>query len=206
MRQLTVALLLLFVSCPAFAAILNPWLDGTDQVRFAKYVEICRKVEVVVNSMEFKDRVVAMKFTTTKRTGHEVIAFMDVGSETLTPDPNFMWDWGVGFYYKKGTRVIGWTNGKIPTVWINKAKFDYMSDPEIAANIVHEYLHKLGFDHASAKDHKSVPYAVGYLVRELMKSTPAPVPEPVEPNPAPEPTPAPRPVCGWWCRLTSIFR
>lgn len=178
----------------SWSVTLKPTLDGTDQIRFAKYMESVVAAEKVVNSAGFRARVGAMVFTSTKMSGLQVLQKMDEASEILKPGKDGIWDWKVGFYYKKGTRVIGWTNAGIMTVWVNKHKFDSMELAEISANVVHEYLHKIGFDHASAKDHKSVPYALGYLVRDMIRAGPTPAP-----NTTPAPTAVPR--RSWWRRL-----
>jgi hypothetical protein len=38
---------------------------------------------------------------------------------------------------------------------------------EVAGNLAHEWTHKLGFGHESAAEHDSVPYGIGYIVREM---------------------------------------
>jgi len=37
----------------------------------------------------------------------------------------------------------------------------------VAGNLAHEWTHKIGFDHKSAAEHDSAPYAIGYIVDEL---------------------------------------
>lgn len=169
-RKISIVLGLLVLSTPAFAITLKPVLDGSDQGRFMRYLDATREVEKVVNSQEFKDRVLGKTFTSTKLSSPEILEKIGQAEELLIPGKNGIWEWKVGFYYSPGSRVIGWTNGQILTVWVNTAKFDEFEISDIAGNITHEYLHKIGFDHASAKDRTSVPYAVGYIVRDLVKS------------------------------------
>lgn len=183
-----------FAEAPVFSLKLRPTLDGSDQVRFARYMEAVREAENAMNTVEFTNKVIDMKFTSTKLSGPEVLWKMDEAEELLIPGKNKIGEWKVGFYYKKATRVIGWTNGKILTVWVNTAKFDHMEIWEISANVAHEWLHKLGFDHSSASDHKSVPYAIGYLVRDLVKKNMTKKPDPVPDLPQVEPVPTPDPV------------
>jgi hypothetical protein len=60
--------------------------------------------------------------------------------------------------------VIGYTNESTQWQWIYNWFFKSSSIEEIASNIVHEYCHKLGFDHdfrATLNREHSVPYAVG---------------------------------------------
>jgi hypothetical protein len=50
-------------------------------------------------------------------------------------------------------------------------KYFYVYTPyQVAGNLTHEWLHKLGFDHDVASTPArpySVPYAVGYILRDL---------------------------------------
>lgn len=205
-KTTAIALGLLFLSTSAFAGVkLNPVLDGSDQVRFMRYLDATREVEKVINSEEFKGLIYERQFTFTKKSPGEIFASIYAGEELLKPGKDGVWDWKVGFYYKKFTKVIGWTNPKTMTVWVNTAKFDTYELWDIADNITHEYLHKIGYDHATAKDHESVPYAVGYIVRDLVKknltSPPVIVQIPIK-DPVKDPAPTRR---SWWVRLRSYL-
>lgn len=211
-RSITLLLSLLF-SFAAFAVELRPIYEGPSQhlKRFARYVELCNRAEEIVNSALFREEMLKKEFAYTDKTSAEVLEAMLAGSELLIRDANGVWNWEVGFYYKKRTKVLGWTNASILTVWVNTAKFDYMDDEEVMANIVHEYLHKIGFDHRSAKDWKSVPYAVGYLVEEIARkkiklpepNSPAPT-KPIEQETSTQPEKTPR--RSWLNRLRSWLR
>lgn len=162
----------LLASFAGFGVELKPVYKGPEQheQRAARYLSLCDKVEEIVNSEVFKQKVLEKKFTSTQKTSAEVLETIYSASETLLPGSNGIWEWELGFYYKKNSKVIGYTTAKILTVWVNTAKFDFMDDYSVMANITHEYMHKIGFDHASASDHKSVPYAVGYLVEEIARN------------------------------------
>jgi hypothetical protein len=179
---------------------LVPKLEGSDLTRFSRYLECAGQAEAIVNGDELKKRILAYRFTSTDRSPADVIADMEAGSEILSPLPDSVWNWKVGFYTKWGSRVIGWTNPKIDIVWINKPVWDKMDCPAIMANIVHEYLHKIRYGHKSAKDHSSVPYAVGYMVEAIARDPALKLPEP-EIKPLPEVSKNPRK--SWLSRLRS---
>ena len=58
-------------------------------------------------------------------------------------------------------------------VWTNDKFFTTNSLGKVAGNIVHEWTHKLGFEHdfnSTARRNYSVPYAVGNIIQELVDS------------------------------------
>jgi hypothetical protein len=70
-------------------------------------------------------------------------------------------------YYNPFSRVIGYTSGETNLIHINWRFFKNYQPSNVAANLAHEWVHKLGFDHASAKEHDSAPYAIGYIVGDM---------------------------------------
>jgi hypothetical protein len=93
-------------------------------------------------------------------------------AETLQPAKNNTMDLGVKLYYEAST-IIGYTNGSITYINVNTKFFDQFAINDVAGNLFHEWLHKLGYVHDFASTPQrpySVPYAVGYLVRDIGKS------------------------------------
>jgi hypothetical protein len=132
-------------------------------------------LEVVLNSQEFKHRIVNFKnsqgeakFASNAALSNEEIfmALME-GRETLQPDTPGEMNLYLKLYNNPFSRVIGWTSPQINTIHINWKYFRKYGPHEVAGNLAHEWAHKLGFDHRSASEHDSVPYAVGYIVIEL---------------------------------------
>lgn len=146
--------------------------SGTSEAKLEKAFEV---VEKVVNSEEFKNRVLNFKNTKGERafasnkglTNEEIYAqFMD-GRETLQQDtPNEM-NFYLKLYNKSWSKVVGWTNPTINTININWKFFKNYKANEVAGNLAHEWTHKIGYDHKSAAEHDSAPYAIGYIVREM---------------------------------------
>lgn len=92
-------------------------------------------------------------------------------AEKLTPTKNNTMDVGVKLYYNSNN-VVGYTNPSITYINVNTKYFDSYDPNEVAGNLFHEWLHKLGYGHDSsvtAKRPFSVPYAVGYMIRDLGK-------------------------------------
>lgn len=89
------------------------------------------------------------------------------GRENLQPNTPHEINFFLKLYNKPRSRVIGWTSPKINTININLRYFRKYDPHEVAGNLAHEWVHKLGFGHRSAKERDSVPYAVGYIVREM---------------------------------------
>ncbi len=154
-------------------------------------------LEEVLNSVDFKQRFLAVDYSYLPKgkTKEKIYKQIMCGSETLSPEEDFEIDVWVEMYYENN-RVVGWTTPK--SIWtnLNSKFFKIYSYEEVACNLFHEWLHKLGLDHASASDYNSVPYSAGYLVEKMIKEmkkgkkfTPINSVPTVEPKPAPVPTP-----------------
>jgi hypothetical protein len=71
-----------------------------------------------------------------------------------------------------GRNTIGYTNPSTSKIYVNTYFFYYADASAVAGNLMHEWLHKLGFDHdynSTASRPYSVPYAVGYIAEELVR-------------------------------------
>ena len=80
-------------------------------------------------------------------------------------------DFELELYYAS-RNTIGYTYPDVLRIWMNTKYFDSYTPSEVAGNVFHEWTHKLGFEHAtthSVSRDSSVPYAIGYLIKELGK-------------------------------------
>lgn len=134
-------------------------------------------LEKVVNSETFKERVINFKntkderaFASNKGLSNEEIyeAFME-GRETLQMDTPGEMNFYLKLYNGWWSKVIGWTKADINTININYKYFKNFKPNQVAGNLAHEWVHKLGFGHISAAEHDSAPYAIGYIVEELAR-------------------------------------
>lgn len=133
-------------------------------------------IKKVVTSPEFKERIIAHTFEGKKGfvdnrglSNEEIYQIILDGSETLKPGKNGRMDVELELY-ENPSRTIGYTYPHTSRIWMNTKYFNKYSPVQVADNLFHEWLHKLGFDHAlkySKSRNFSVPYAIGYLVEEL---------------------------------------
>lgn len=146
--------------------------DGDSEIKLNKAFEVLEKV---VNSQEFKNRVINFKNTAGERafasnnklTNEQIYANFMEGKEKLQPDTVGEMNYYVSLYYKRWSKVVGWTNGSINTINVNWKFFKNFKPNDVAGNLAHEWTHKIGYDHKSAAEHDSAPYAIGYIVREM---------------------------------------
>lgn len=144
--------------------------EGLDKLHYSFSV-----LEQVVNSEEFKDRVINFKnskgvraFASNNGLSNEEIyeIFME-GRETLQPDTAGEMNFYLKLYNKSWSKVIGYTTPDTNVINLNWKFFKNFKPHEVASNLAHEWTHKIGFGHRSAKEHDSAPYAIGYIVGDM---------------------------------------
>lgn len=150
-------------------------LNNFTEIEQAKIHKSAKVVTVILNSKEFKERVVnhtyngKKHFIDTTLSNEQVYEKVMKGAEMYAPAANGNMDIGLEMYYQL-TTTIGYTTAKSDTIYLNRKYHNKYDEYDEANNIVHEWTHKLGFDHAEkwseSRDH-SVPYGVGYIVDEL---------------------------------------
>jgi hypothetical protein len=146
--------------------------------RKAKYLKAVELVKKVVALSAFKDRILnydstctVNKFYQTTKSNAQIYGHILNGNEVLQPLIDNEMDVEVEFYYA-ATNTIGYTYPSSKRIWVNTKYFDTYTPRSVAANLMHEWMHKLGYGHDSAATTcrpYSVPYAVGYMVRDLGK-------------------------------------
>lgn len=145
----------------------------TQRAKFEKAIDLIKRL---VASDEFKNMVLNHTYNGVKTyvdnrgyTNAQIYQKILDGAETLKPIKNNTMDMEVELYYADNT-TVGYTYANSTRVWVNRKYFDTNSVSSVAANLVHEWLHKLGFGHSvsynAARDY-SVPYAIGRMVRTL---------------------------------------
>lgn len=153
---------------------------------FQKYPDQKRKIlesfaiiEAVINSAEFKNRVISFKgkgplggYTSNKKmTNEQIYEFLMQGRELIDGDktPSEMnMDVKRWISNNPWSKVIARTfPGKSKWIEVNGKKYSWMNVASIAANLTHEWIHLMGFLHDGASDADSVPYKVGDIMGEL---------------------------------------
>lgn len=139
-------------------------------------IDILRKV---FSSREFRRKILNHRYNGRKAFANnrgmsnlEIYHAILAGVERLRPNRNNAMDLEIELYTDHDSKVMGYTRPSSKRIWINTKFFNRNSPAKIAANLTHEWLHKLGFDHdykTTKRRQYSVPYAIGYIVRELAK-------------------------------------
>lgn len=133
--------------------------------------EKLRRVEVLLvgifNSPEYKSEVLTRKFSSTDLSSAEIYEKLFRGAEGLQPAVNYQMDLKVTMYTRTLSKVVGYTNPDTLVVHTNSKFHNTYSVCKIASNLVHEWTHKIGFDHSSVSDSTSVPYAHNSIIEKL---------------------------------------
>lgn len=153
--------------------------SGFNTEQLAKLNEAAFRLEQVLNSEEFKQRILHHTYkgqeTFVDNRGYtnlQIYKTMMAGAEEWPKqtEANQIMDFSAQIYYSS-KNVIGYTNQNTSTVYMNSRYFNTFTPDDVAENMVHEWTHKLGYDHSfyynDARPH-SVPYAVGQIVSELL--------------------------------------
>lgn len=147
-----------------------------------KEEKVYRAIELlrdVVKSAEFKKRILNHKYKGRKiffqnrgLSNYQIYRKLLAGVEELNPYRNNAMDLELALFTDHSSNVIGYTLPTTRRVWMNTKYFNRYSTIQIAANLFHEWLHKLGFDHdydRTMRRKYSVPYAIGYIVRDIAR-------------------------------------
>lgn len=148
-------------------------LTGTVS-QVARLTRLVEQVEVVINSEDFKKRVLnawykgKAQFVDSPYSNEQVFRILREGAELKTVSD---WTWNLEIEVEKSRcSTLGWTYPSVKKFWINSCNFEKRKDSGLAGTICHEYAHKLGFSHSykwTASREYSVPYAVGTICAEI---------------------------------------
>lgn len=147
--------------------------SATNQEKIELAADLVKKI---IMSQEFKDAVVGFTHDGQNSfvdnnglTNLQIYDRIIIAAEKLTPAKNYVLDAEIQLYFEESS-TIGYTYPSTNRIWMNTKFFDRYTPYQIAGNLTHEWLHKMGFTHdvsATATRQYSVPYAVGYMVRTL---------------------------------------
>jgi hypothetical protein len=148
--------------------------DRPQEEKLRRAVQLIKRV---IRSPEFRTRILNYEYKGARRfvdsgglSNEAVYEKIFDGAESIggAPGDNAM-DVELELYHQ-ATNTIGYTYPNTRRIWINEKYFSKYTPVKVADNLMHEWMHKLGFTHATTwstdRDH-SVPYAVGYLIEEL---------------------------------------
>jgi len=151
------------------------WISLTNAQK-NKFLNAVDMIKRVVASEEFRDAILNHKYNGRKTfvdnnglTNSQIYNKILEAAEKLYPSKNNKMDMEVTTYYSDNN-VVGYTYATSKRIWVNRKFFDTYGTSSVAANLFHEWLHKVGFGHAAtystSRDY-SVPYAIGSLIRRL---------------------------------------
>lgn len=159
---------------------INAELTGFEREQEEKIHQAFDLIKRVVASDEFKRKVLGKTYKGKKQfvdngglSNAQIYKKLLEGAEMLNPGGNNTMDLHLESY-RESANVIGYTMPSIKTIYMNTRYLDKASfkTNQVAMNLMHEWLHKLGFKHAqknNASRPHSVPYGIGYIVRDLAK-------------------------------------
>lgn len=157
----------------------NVDLVNFESARREKMEEAIEIIKLVIATEEFKNRILNHTYNGARTfvdnrgyTNAQIYKIMLDGAEKLQPTKNNAMDVEVELY-TASTNVVGYTYPSSKRIWVNTKYFDQYTPAGVAHNLMHEWMHKLGFDHSSswnsARDY-SVPYAIGDIMGEVGKN------------------------------------
>jgi hypothetical protein len=149
---------------------------GTTSSQEAKIQAAENKIKEVVGSEEFRTAVLNHTYSGKKTfvdnkglTNAQIYQKILDGAETLQPKKNNAMDMYVKLYYQNSI-VVGYTTTGSKTINMNTKYFNTYTSSGVSHNMMHEWLHKLGFTHAasySVSRNYSIPYAIGNIMGKL---------------------------------------
>ncbi len=157
----------------------NITLVGFTAAQEEKYNKAIEIVKLVVATEKFRNDVLNFTYAGQKafidnkgRTNAQIYQTILDAAESLQPAKNNTMDLEVELYYAANS-VVGYTNVGTKRIWVNTKFFNSYQENSVAGNLFHEWLHKLGYSHASTATTTrpySVPYAIGYMMSSIGKN------------------------------------
>ncbi|MBD64574.1 MAG: hypothetical protein CME62_05180 [Halobacteriovoraceae bacterium] len=136
------------------------------------------RLKLVINSKEFKKRVLNFQYENMYvfvdnqgLSNEEIYEKIREGVEVLNNEFDQEIDLDATLYYSSNS-TVGYTYPNTHRIWINNKFFATNSLSKVAANLMHEWLHKIGFGHDKQRTMRraySVPYGIGGIVRDLIE-------------------------------------
>jgi hypothetical protein len=156
---------------------INVELQNFTESQEEKMKEALKRLKIVINSVEFKERVLNHTFNGEKTfhennglTNEEVYQTLMDGAEELLPEIDEEMDLDITMYYKRSS-TVGYTYPNTTRIWVNSRFFNGYSYGQVAANATHEWTHKLGYGHSKYNNSSrpyTVPYGIGTIIEDLV--------------------------------------
>lgn len=154
----------------------NLELNDFEPTHEDKVLEAAELIKKVVATEEFKNAILNHEYKGKKTfvdnaglSNAEIYKMIIEGSEKLNPGHDNTMNLTLVSYFESAN-TVGYTYPSVMKVWMNRKYLNKYAPQKITTNMMHEWLHKVGFKHDAKKTPSrkySVPYAVGYLVAEI---------------------------------------
>lgn len=152
-------------------------LNGFNQNETEKMKKALNLLVEVVESQEFKDAIENYEYKGAKTfyknlglNNTQIYEKILKGAEALNPIEDGTMNLKMTLYTSQ-TNTVGYTYPSVSEIWVNRKYFKKYSLGEVANNAIHEWLHKIGFDHSfynnTDRPH-TVPYAIGEIVEKII--------------------------------------
>lgn len=175
-------LILLLQTAPLWAKEMKTWDAQIKLINFQedekeKLFKAIKLIKKIITSNGFRERIHGYTYNGKKGfvdnqglSNEEIYRKILEGAEQIgNTSKNSQMDVELELYHQM-TNTIGYTYPHTSRIWINRKYFSRYTPIKVADNLMHEWMHKLGFTHSTIwtkeRDH-TVPYAVGYLIEEL---------------------------------------
>lgn len=180
-------IVLFFVSCAKAYALedaedfdVRTTLIGFTPKQEKKIHSASKLIRKIVRSSKFRNRVLNHVWKGKKRfadngglTNEQIYRKILDGSERTTRQgKNNTMDLEIELYTDYDSITIGYTYPSIVRIYMNRKYFNKFRPYQVADNMMHEWLHKIGFTHAVKNTPErpyTVPYAVGYIVKGIAR-------------------------------------
>lgn len=186
MKRLLSGITISLATATSFAAVptaalrfdTNVRTYGMTSTQNAKVQSAERKIIKVIGSEEFRSRILNHRYggrlafnNNNGLTNAQIYQKILDAAEKYKLIKNNTMDLNVKTYYQN-SNVVGYTTTSSIYINMNTKYLNKYTANEVATNMTHEWLHKLGFGHAvsySTSRNYSVPYAVGKIMGELAR-------------------------------------
>lgn len=134
------------------------------------------KIRKVIGSETFRSKVLNFTYNGKKQfnnnggyTNAQIYQMILDGMENYLKSKNNAMDLNIKVYYQNSS-TVGYTTTTSSYINMNTKFLNSYTSNQVARNMTHEWLHKLGFTHAtyySTSRNYSVPYAIGTIMEQL---------------------------------------
>lgn len=149
---------------------------NTSSSQEAKIQKAEYKIMKVVQSEAFRTKVLNHTYNGVKKfvdngglSNSQIYSKILNGMESYLKSKNNRMDLNIKVYYEN-SNTVGYTTTLSKYINMNTKYLNSYTSNQVSRNMMHEWLHKLGFKHAvsySTSRNYSVPYAIGKIVETL---------------------------------------